>query len=166
MQLLARNLLDELAAKAAASARGRAHYNIHPTASDPVQRFLVVAEPRSYFRPHRHLTKSELAMLLRGRFDVLLFDENGTLTARHEVGEGTASMGFEIPHATWHTLLARADGSAFLEIKQGPYDPATAAEFAPWSPAEGDAAAAEFLERLRTARPGERVVADTTKRLA
>ena len=67
MKLLPRALLDELAARAAASPRARAHYNIHPTPGDPVQRFLVVALPGSYFRPHRHATKSELAIVVRGR---------------------------------------------------------------------------------------------------
>ena len=54
LELLPRALLDELAAKAAASPRLRAHHNIHATPADPVQRFLVVAQRDSYFRPHRH----------------------------------------------------------------------------------------------------------------
>jgi cupin fold WbuC family metalloprotein len=155
MKLFAHTLLDELTTKATASPRARAHHNIHEAATDPVQRFFVVTNRNSYFRPHRHLTKSELAMVLRGRFDVLTFDERGTVTARYSVGEDTASMAYETPRATWHTLVADANGSAFLEIKEGPYDPATAAEFASWAPAEGDPAAAKFLEWLRKAQPGD-----------
>jgi hypothetical protein len=52
-------------------------------------------------------------------------------------------------------LVADTDGAAFLEVKQGPYDPATASEFATWAPAEGDAGAAAFLEWLRKAQPGD-----------
>jgi cupin fold WbuC family metalloprotein len=150
-------LLDELAARAAASPRQRAHHNIHASASDPVQRFLVVALHDSYFRPHRHAVRAELALLLRGRVDVLTFDQGGRLLARHPVGEGTASMAYETPQATWHTLLPDTCGCAFLEIKQGPYDPATASEYASWSPAEGAAAVPAFLRWLRTAQPGESV---------
>jgi len=65
-ELLSRTLLDELAAKAAASPRARAHYNIHATPADLVQRFVVVASGDSYFRPHRHATRSELAVIVRG----------------------------------------------------------------------------------------------------
>ncbi len=155
MKLFSHGLLDELTTRATASPRARAHHNIHEAATDPVQRFFVVTNRNSYFRPHRHLAKSELAMVLRGRFDVLTFDERGTVTARYSVGEDTASMAYETPSATWHTLVADADGSAFLEIKEGPYDPATASEFASWAPAESDPAAAKFLEWLRKAQPGD-----------
>jgi len=155
VKLLSRTLLDELAARAASSPRARAHHNIHATAADPVQRFLVVACGDSYFRPHRHKTRSELAVIVRGRVDVLTFDERGRVTARYGVGDGTDSIGYETPQGTWHTLVPGAAGGAFLEIKEGPYDPATAAEFAPWAPAEADASVPRFLEWLRGARPGD-----------
>lgn len=155
MKLFSHGLLDELTTRAATSPRARAHHNIHETPADPVQRFFVVANRNSYFRPHRHLTKSELAMVLRGRFDVLTFDAHGTVTGRYSAGENTQSMAYETPRATWHTLVADSDGSAFLEVKEGPYDPATAAEFATWAPAEGDPGAPKFLEWVRTAQPGD-----------
>jgi cupin fold WbuC family metalloprotein len=155
MKLLPRALLDELAAKAAASPRARAHHNIHATAADLVQRFLVVAQSGSYFRPHRHASKSELAVLLRGRVDVLTFDERGRVTARYAVGEGTAAIAYETPEGTWHTLVPCAAGAAFLEIKQGPYDAATATEFPAWAPTEGDAAVPAFVAWLRCAQPGD-----------
>jgi cupin fold WbuC family metalloprotein len=155
MMLLPRTLLDELAAKAAASPRARAHHNIHLTPADLVQRFLVVARGQSYFRPHRHASRSELALLVRGRVDVLTFDERGRVTARYGVGEGTDNIAYETPQATWHTVVPGPCGGAFLEIKEGPYDPATAVEFATWSPAEGDAAVPDFQVWLRAAQPGD-----------
>lgn len=119
-----------------------------------VQRFFVVGDRDTYFRPHRHLTKAELAVVLRGRFDVLTFDDAGKVTARYSIGEDSQEFAYELPPATWHTLLACTDGSTFLEIKQGPYDPATAAQFASWAPAEGDTQVPEFLDWLRDAQPG------------
>jgi cupin fold WbuC family metalloprotein len=156
MKLIAHDLIDELTARAAASPRARAHHNIHESPTDTVQRFFVATQRNTYFRPHRHLAKSELALVLRGRFHVLIFDETGTVTTRHSVGDDTTSMAYETPRATWHTLVADTDGSAFFEVKEGPYDPATAAEFAAWAPAEGDPAAPRFLEWLRTAQPGDK----------
>jgi cupin fold WbuC family metalloprotein len=156
MKLFSHGLLDELTTRATASPRARAHHNIHESPADPVQRFFVVTNRNTYFRPHRHLAKSELAMVLRGRFDVLTFDERGVVTARYSVGENTPSMAYETPRATWHTLVAEADGSAFLEVKEGPYDPATASEFATWAPAEGDPTALRFLEWVHKAQPGEK----------
>lgn len=154
MKLFSETLLDELTAQAAASPRLRAHHNVHTSPGEKVQRFFICAQRDTYFRPHRHLTKSEMALVLRGEFDILTFDEHGTVTGRYRVGPGSPDIGFETPHATWHTLLANVDGAAFLEIKEGPYDPATAAEFASWAPAEGDASVPEFQRWMRTAQPG------------
>jgi len=155
VKLLSQTLLDELAAKAAASPRARAHHNIHATPADPVQRFVVVACGDSYFRPHRHKTRSELAVIVRGRLDVLTFDERGRVVGRYPVGDGTANIAYETTQGTWHTVVPGAGGAAFLEVKEGPYDPATAVEFAAWAPAEGHAAAPKFLEWLRSAQPGD-----------
>jgi len=154
MKLFSQALLDELTAKANASPRLRAHHNIHASPADPVQRFLVAAQRDSYFRPHRHLTKSELTLAIRGDLDVLTFDANGGITGRYRVGPDTPNIGFETPRATWHTLLAVTDGAAFLEIKEGPYDPATAAEFAPWAPPEGHESVPAFQQWLREVQPG------------
>ena len=153
LKLVPHALLDELAARAAASPRARAHYNIHPTPADPVQRFLVVAQGDSYFRPHRHTSRSELALLVRGGVDVLLFDERGRVLARHAVGESAGSLAYETAQGVWHTLVPGSAGCAFLEIKEGPYDPATAAQFAEWAPAEGDGAVPAFRSWLRNAQP-------------
>jgi cupin fold WbuC family metalloprotein len=155
MNIFTAQLLDELAARATSSPRARTNFNIHASAADPVQRFFVVANRQSYFRPHRHLSRSELALVLRGQFEVITFDDRGTVTARHVVGGDADGFAYETPRATWHTLIALEDGSAFLEIKEGPYDPATAAEFASWAPSEGDASVPRFMQWLRTAQAGD-----------
>lgn len=157
MRLISTTLLDELTAKAAVSPRRRAHYNLHSSPADTVQRFIVVAQRGSYVRPHRHWTKYELAMVLRGSFEVVTFDDAGVITARQVIGEGTPNTAFELPHATWHTLLPLTDGSAFLEVKEGPYDPATAAEFAAWAPEEGSPSIAEFQRWVNEAPVGSRL---------
>jgi len=155
LKLVPRALLDELAARAAASPRARAHHNIHASPADPVQRFLVVAQGDSYFRPHRHATRSELALLVRGGVDVLLFDEHGRVLARHAIGEHTGSLAYETEQGVWHTVVPWSAGCAFLEIKEGPYDPATAVQFAEWAPAEGDRTVPGFRTWLRNAQPGD-----------
>lgn len=155
MKLVSQSLLDELVAQACASPRGRTHYNLHAGPADPVQRFLVVANRDSYFRPHRHAARAELAFVVRGRMDLVTFSAAGRVTARHALGEGTANLAYEAPPGTWHTVVAAGDGTAFLEVKQGPYDPASSAEYAAWAPAEGAAAVAQFLAWVRSAAPGD-----------
>ena len=154
MRLFEDSLILDLAAKAAASPRRRAHFNIHGSATDLVQRFVVVAEADSYFRPHLHRTNSELATVLKGRLDLLTFDDTGHVLARYGIGEGTGQFAYETPLGTWHTLVPVNGPIAFLEVKQGPYDPATAAEFAAWAPREGDESVARFQRWLRDAPVG------------
>ncbi|HEV2285185.1 MAG TPA: WbuC family cupin fold metalloprotein [Steroidobacteraceae bacterium] len=156
MKLLTSSLLEELATAAAASPRGRTHYNLHAGPADLVQRYLVVANRGSYFRPHRHTTRAELALIVRGALDLLVFDDSGTVTARHAFGAGAANLAYENGPGIWHTVVVRDDATAFLEVKQGPYDPATASAFAPWAPAEGEPGVARFLEWARHAAPADR----------
>src|SRR5204863_78044 len=93
--------------------------------------------------------------MVAGLFFGLAFDAAGRVTARYGLGDGTGAIAYETPPAAWHTLVPGPEGGAFLEIKQGPYDPATSSEFADWAPAEGHAAVPGFLEWLRRAQPGD-----------
>jgi hypothetical protein len=88
---------------------------------------------------------------------LVLFDDAGKITERCVVGEGTSNMAYELPQGTLHTLLPLTDGAAFLEVKEGPYDPATAAEFAPWAPEEGSSGIALFQSWVSKAPVGSRV---------
>ena len=157
MKLVKSEMLDELAARAGETKRLRINYNIHESLSDPVQRLFIAAEPHSYFRPHRHLGKSEFAMVLRGLFDVLIFDDDGVVTERISIGQDTGILGLEIPADQCHTWIPRSEQSVFFEVKQGPYDPATSLVFAPWSPEEGSDQVMEFQTKLLAASVGKRV---------
>lgn len=157
---LARTLSDsdlaDLLADAAKSPRLRAHRTLHASQAEPVQRMLVGVLRGSYIRPHRHVGRFELAVVLRGRVDILLFGGDGTVLERFEAGEGCPIRSFELPGDGWHTYVASADESVFVEVKPGPFDPASPGEFAPWAPAEGSPEVAVFMEALRTARAGDR----------
>jgi len=146
--------LDDMLRRAADSPRRRTHYNLHETADDPVQRLVVATRRDAYFRVHRHPQKWELSMLLRGCLDVLVFDEHGALTERIRLGADGDAVLYELPPDTYHTLVPQADASVFFEVKQGPYDPATTAEFASWAPAEGSVEAEGFAARLRLLEVG------------
>jgi cupin fold WbuC family metalloprotein len=97
----------------------------------------------------------ELATLIRGRVDVLTFDDGGRVLARTTVGEGSEALAYETPPRTWHTLVPRSEVCAFLEVKLGPYDPAKASELAPWAPPEVGSNSWSFRAWLSTARVGD-----------
>lgn len=156
MKFVTHSLLHDLAVKAAGLPRRRAHYNLHAGPEDPLQRFLVVARGDSYFDPHRHTTRSELATMISGCVDLLTFDDEGRVLERTSIGEGAETIAYETPALVWHTLVPRTEICAFLEVKLGPYDPARSAEVAPWAPGKGGAGSWGFRAWLHHAQPGDR----------
>ena len=146
-------MLDALCAEASASPRRRKNRNFHPTDAHPGHRLLNAMQQDSYIPPHRHLdpNKDETFVILRGAFGLVLFDDAGEVAQMLLLRAGGTTLGATVPSGTWHTLIAFEPGGVFLEAKAGPYLPLSDAERAPWAPAEGDAAAADYLEAL-TAR--------------
>lgn len=149
MKLINSKLIDEMLVTATGTERRRTNFNLHESAEDAVQRYLIACRKDSYFRPHRHPLYAEVAVVLRGKFDFIVFDEAGALKERHTLCPESNLLGFEINANQWHCWLPLSDEGCFFEVKPGPYDPATAAEFAPWAPEEGTPEAVEFAARLR-----------------
>lgn len=153
MQPIDEKLLDEVTARARASARRRHMHNFHSDYAEPVQRMLNALEPDTYIAPHRHPDpgKLEVFVALRGRLGVLEFDDAGTVRRAFVLECNSPTQGIEIPAGAWHTILALAPGTVVYEVKPGPYDPARAKEHPPWALPEGDPCAPAYLETLRVA---------------
>ena len=144
-------LLDELCAEAAASPRRRKNRNFHPRDDHPGHRLLNAMQADSYIPPHRHLDpdKDETFVVLRGALGLFIFNDAGEVIQSVKVGAGGTAFGVDIPHGTWHTAVALAPDTVFLEAKAGPYLPFTAAEKAPWAPAENSPEASAYLAGLK-----------------
>lgn len=151
IRLIDQALLDELCAEAAASPRRRKNRNFHPHDHHPAHRLLNAMQPDSYIPPHRHLdpNKDETFVVLRGLLGLLVFDDAGVVTHKVTVGADGRALCVDIPHGTWHAVVALAPDTVFLEAKAGPYLPLTEAERAPWAPAENTPEAAPYLAALK-----------------
>ena len=150
-------LLDALVAKAKGSPRKRAHHNLHPELSDPVQRLCIAMEPDTYVRPHRHSDPEtwEVLMILRGSLALNIFDENGTVVERTMLKAGGAVTAVEFPQNSWHAPASLESGTVVFEIKQGPYKAIEEKNLASWAPNEGEPSTVAFLQWYRTAKPGD-----------
>lgn len=146
--------LDAMSASARQAPRLRTNRNFHPQLEDPVQRLAIAMEPGTYVRPHRHPATWEVLIPLSGEFDVVVFEAD-VVSQRRVLGPRGERV-LELPAGTWHSVLARQTGSVVFEVKQGPYMPTPAADFAEWAPAEGEHAVAEFMKFLDHAQPGDR----------
>ena len=141
--------LDRLAAEAAAAPRRRKNFNLHAAHDYPCQRFFNALCADTYVQPHRHAeaAKDETLVLLRGKLGAVIFDEAGEVVSAVVLRPGQTA---DVPHGTFHTSLAREDGTIFFETKAGPYVPLAPAEKAAFAPPEGDPRAAEYLAWLKS----------------
>ena len=117
--------------------------------SAKVQRLLNFLQPGTYIRPHCHPLNhaTESVCLLSGHLEVLIFSPEGSICARHHLT--TMSPLIDIEPETWHGMIVHALDTVIFEVKQGPYNPETDKEFAPWAPEEGSPEVNAFLNGLR-----------------
>jgi cupin fold WbuC family metalloprotein len=139
-----------LTKEATKAPRKRSHLLLHGGHTDQVQRLVIAAQPGTYVRPHQHSEQWEILVLLRGRFDVLTFENGGELLERKTLDENAPFI--QIPMLAWHTCIVRKKNTVILEIKPGPYRPN---EFANWAPSEGTEQAANLLRWMGHAKIGE-----------
>ena len=144
--------LQQLSEQAAQSPRLRANRNLHPELSDAVQRLAVAMAPGTYVRPHRHPHTFELLTPLSGRFLVLHFDDDGSVTQRVVLGEECKLL--ETDAGIWHAVLSMDNDGVIFEVKHGGYQPVTEPDSAPWAPAENDQGAGELIEWYLRAQVG------------
>jgi cupin fold WbuC family metalloprotein len=145
---ITKDLIDNVIGQARTSPRLRMNYNFHPELSDPVQRLLNALEPWTYIRPHKHTTKEESFVLLRGTILAVSFNDDGTIRDHAILSATTGIQGIEFEENTFHMLTSLETGSAVFEIKEGPFVPHTEGSSAPWAPKEGTSDAKEFLAKV------------------
>jgi len=157
IKLISNTELENLTHNATKSERQRAHLNVHDSLDANVQRLFIATEPDTYMRPHRHPEphKWEFLTVLTGEIDLMVFDDNGTLTMRETLSQ-TGIRSVEIPPNTWHAYVCKLSKTSVLEVKEGAYIPTEPEDFAPWSPAENSAGAKTYLEWMRDATLGSK----------
>ena len=79
MKIIDDNLLNKVSSQAKASPRLRMNYNFHQSLEDKCHRFLNAVEPGTKVEIHRHPTKEESFVLLRGKVCVTTYNDDGTV---------------------------------------------------------------------------------------
>lgn len=116
-------LLDEVSLKAKESPRLRMNYNFHQSLEDKCHRFLNAVEPGTKVEIHRHPTKDESFVLLRGRVRVNTYNDDGTVIESVILCPEEGRYGVDIPKNVWHNVESLEYVSVFFECKEGPFVP-------------------------------------------
>jgi cupin fold WbuC family metalloprotein len=150
MKIIDKNLLGELCLQAKNSDRLRKNFNLHEKLSDTLQRLLNAMQPGTYIQPHKHENpdKREAFVVLQGRLVVVCYDNMGHITEHCVLDASLGNFAAEIPARTWHSLIILKPDTVVFEVKDGPYEPISDKNFAPWAPKEGDADCPAYIQKI------------------
>lgn len=122
MKVIDNTLLNKVTTEAKESPRLRMNYNFHQSLDDKCHRFLNAVEPGTKVPIHRHPTKDESFVLIRGKVRVTTHND-GSIKESVVLNPKEGLYGVDIPKGVWHKVESLETGSVFFECKEGPFVP-------------------------------------------
>ena len=116
-------LLDKVSTQAKASQRLRMNYNFHQRLDEKCHRFLNAVEPGTEVPIHKHPTKDETFVILRGKVRVTTHRDDGTVIEDVVLCADEGRYGVNIPKGVWHKPECIEENSVIFECKEGPFVP-------------------------------------------
>ena len=121
MKIIDEQLLKEVSAQAKGSPRLRMNYNFHQSLDEKCHRFLNAVEPGTEVPIHKHPTKDETFVILRGKVRVTTHRDDGLIIEDVVLCAEEGRYGVNIPKGVWHKLESLESGSVIFECKEGPF---------------------------------------------
>ena len=112
-----------MVAQAKESPRLRMNYNFHESLDDKCHRLLNALEPGTVVPVHRHPTKDESFVILRGKVRVSIYNDSGQVTESVVLSPADGKYGVDIAKNVWHGVECLESGSVIFEVKEGPFVP-------------------------------------------
>lgn len=127
--IIDKKLLDELSQKAVLSERLRMNFDLRDSSEDDSMRMLNAIEPGTVIPVHRHTMTSEDVVVLKGRAEEILYDDEGNVTERWIMTPGGIEAysvpAVHVPKGQYHTCRSLESGTVIYEAKNTKYDPLT-----------------------------------------
>lgn len=123
MKVIDLTLLDKVSSEAKESPRLRMNFNFHQSLEDKCHRFLNAVEPGTVVPIHKHPTKDESFVILRGKVRVTTHNDDGSIIEDVVLSQESGNYGVDIPKNVWHKLESLESGSVIFECKEGPFVP-------------------------------------------
>lgn len=123
MKVIDQPLLDMVSSEAKSSPRLRMNYNFHQNLDDKCHRFLNAVEPGTEVPIHRHPTKDESFVVLRGKVRISTFNDEGEVIESIVLCPEDGKYGVDVKMNVWHKLESLESGSVIFECKEGPFVP-------------------------------------------
>lgn len=123
MKVIDNDLIDSVVSQAKESPRLRMNYNFHESLDDKCHRLLNALEPGTVVPVHRHPTKDESFVILRGKIRVNTYNDAGEVTESVVLSPADGKYGVDIAKNVWHGVECLESGSVIFEVKEGPFVP-------------------------------------------
>ena len=123
MKIIDEQLLKEVSAQAKGSPRLRMNYNFHQSLDEKCHRFQNAVEPGTEVPIHKHPTKDETFVILRGKVRVTTHRDDGSVIEDVVLCAEEGRYGVNIPKGVWHKLECIEEDSVIFECKEGPFVP-------------------------------------------
>ena len=114
-------LLDIVSEQAKVSPRLRMNYNFHQSLDEKCHRFLNAVELGTEVPIHKHPTKDETFVILRGKVRVTTHNDDGSVIEDVVLCTEEGRYGVNIPKGVWHKLECIEENSVIFECKEGPF---------------------------------------------
>ena len=122
----------------------------HNNRKESVHEMFIVHPKGTYVRPHKHIKKTESMIVLEGKVDYLIFNENGEVVEIIHMGDYQSGDSFyqSTSANTYHGLFIHSDWLVFLEITKGPFI-IEETLYANWSPlSDNQKTGLKYIEEL------------------
>ena len=121
MKIISESVLNGVSSQAKSSPRLRMNYNFHQSLEYKCHRMLNAVEPGTDIPIHRHPTKDESFVVLRGKVRSTTYNDDGSVIESVVLSQEDGLYGVDIPKGVWHKLESLESGSVIFECKEGPF---------------------------------------------
>ena len=110
--------IRSLKERARASKLKRSRICVHTDNDNLVHEMIIAMTKDTRITPHKHINKEESFHILEGKLTIVLFDENGLITERIDLGEYQSGQKFfyRLPKNLFHTVIVHSDIAVIHEV--------------------------------------------------
>ena len=121
MKIIDEKLLNDITTQAKDSPRLRMNYNFHQSLEEKCHRMLNAVEPGTVVPIHRHPTKDESFVILRGKVRVTTHNDDGSIIEDVVLSQESGNYGVDIHKGVWHMVESLESRSVIFECKERPF---------------------------------------------
>ena len=133
------DLVDQIIGEAKQSQRHMARLLMHFDHEDPVQEMLIAMGRNCAVMPNRSVGRSESLQVVQGELLLIIFDDNGNVVKRVEMGPTGSGKVFlyRLSSTPWHTMIPLTKMVVVHETLQGPFKQSLE-PFPDWVPGDSE----------------------------